>query len=70
MVQCYPPDAAETPAAAHRQPFVPQCQLPQLWMAPITFASGTAVHADTSYPAFWIPFQDMTTHNHTAQWTK
>jgi hypothetical protein len=24
---------------------------------------------DPSFPAFWLPFQDVTTHNHTAQWT-
>src|SRR4029077_7203343 len=23
---------------------------------------------DRSYPAFWLPFQDVTAHNHSAQW--
>ena len=25
---------------------------------------------DPSRPAFWLPFQDITTHNHTPQWTQ
>ncbi len=25
---------------------------------------------DPSSPAFWLPFQDITTHNHTPQWTQ
>jgi hypothetical protein len=25
---------------------------------------------DGGYPAFWLPFQDMTTGNHIAQWTQ
>jgi hypothetical protein len=27
-------------------------------------AAGT----DGSFPAFWLPFQDVTAHNHIAQW--
>jgi hypothetical protein len=23
---------------------------------------------DPSFPAFWLPFQDVTAHNHIAQW--
>jgi hypothetical protein len=69
MYQCYPADAAETPGSSHHGAFAPQCQEPQLWMAPIFFteAQGTK---DPSGPAFWIPYQDITTHNHTAQWTQ
>ncbi|MFT3840676.1 MAG: hypothetical protein QM723_27045 [Myxococcaceae bacterium] len=40
-----------------------------LWMAaidPDKIASG----ADPSFPAFCLPFQDLTTSNHIAQWTK
>jgi len=25
---------------------------------------------DPSSVAFWIPYQDIATHNHTAQWTQ
>jgi len=70
MVQCYPADAAETPGGAHKSTFATACQVPQLWMAPIMFAGGQAVTADPSGVAFWVPYQDITSHNHTAQWTQ
>jgi hypothetical protein len=69
MYQCYPADSAELPGSSHHGTFAPQCQEPQLWMAPITFSEGST-GKDPSFPAFWIPYQDMTTHNHTAQWTQ
>ena len=49
-------------------PFDPACQEPQLWMAPINLSEAQG-NSDPSRVAFWIPYQDMTTHNHTAQWT-
>jgi hypothetical protein len=67
MYQCYPSDAAETPGARHGQKFGPECQEPQLWMAPITLAEAQG-NIDPSGVAFWIPYQAITTHNHTAQW--
>jgi hypothetical protein len=69
MYQCYPADAAETPNGAHRSTFAAGCQEPQLWMAPITFTEAQQATMDPSGVAFWIPYQDITTHNHTAQWT-
>jgi hypothetical protein len=39
---------------------------PQLWMAPF-FPSRTG---DQSLPAFRLPFQDLATSNHIAQWTE
>jgi len=69
MYQCYPADSVEDPAAPHMLPFAPQCEQPQLWMAPIVVTEGGAGH-DPSRPAFWLPFQDITTHNHTPQWTQ
>jgi hypothetical protein len=68
MYQCYPPDEPETPAGVHGANFAATCQQPQLWMAPINLseAQGTG---DPSRVAFWLPYQDMTSHNHTAQWT-
>ena len=70
MYQCYPADAYETPGGAHKQAFASQCQEPQLWMAPITSTQAQGAGTDPSGVAFWIPYQDPTTHNHTAQWTQ
>ena len=69
LVQCYPPDAAEWPGGSHGGSFSTNCKEPQLWMAPLTFTEAQSPTADPSGVAFWIPYQDMTTHNHTAQWT-
>ena len=43
------------------------CQQPKLWMAAINLSA--AAGADPSFPAFYLPFQDVTTHNHAPQWT-
>src|SRR5579883_511726 len=69
MYQCYPADAPQTPGAARLTSFPPQCQQPQLWMAPVVFSAATTP-LDVSGVAFWIPYQDPTTHNHSAQWTE
>ena len=29
---------------------------------------AVAAGTDGSFPAFWLPFQDVTAHNHIAQW--
>jgi len=75
--QCYPADSYEQPGAPHRQAFLPQCQQPQIWMAAIDVTvanSPQVVHPnatqDPSWHGFWLPFQDITTHNHTPQWTQ
>ncbi len=39
----------------------------QLWMAAIDPAKA-ASGVDPSFPAFWLPFQDLKTGNHIAQW--
>jgi hypothetical protein len=42
---------------------------PQIWMAAIVIDTDRTLDAtDRSYPAFWLPFQDVTAHNHSAQW--
>jgi hypothetical protein len=41
----------------------------QLWMAAIDLGKDE-MGTDPSYPAFWLPFQDIKTGNHIAQWTK
>lgn len=41
---------------------------PQIWMAP--FYPGRVGTADPSAPAFRLPFQNLDTNNHIAQWTE
>jgi hypothetical protein len=36
-------------------------------MAAVTL-EDIAAGQDGSFPAFWLPFQDFTAHNHIAQW--
>ncbi|HEY5243305.1 MAG TPA: hypothetical protein VIJ22_17615 [Polyangiaceae bacterium] len=69
--QCYPADSYEQPGTAHHSAFAPQCQQPQIWMAAVDVSTAVAdVAKDPSRPGFWLPFQDITTHNHTPQWTQ
>jgi hypothetical protein len=68
MYQCYPADSYQIPGGAHKSPFDPLCQQPKLWMAAINLSETNGV--DPSFPAFYLPFQDITTHNHTPQWTQ
>jgi hypothetical protein len=71
--QCYPPDSFMLPGAAHHSSFAAECQQPQLWMAAINVTQSevmTSTVPDPSNVAFWLPFQDITTHNHTPQWTQ
>jgi len=68
MYQCYPADSYELAGAAHHSTFAPQCQQPKLWMAAINLSEAKGV--DPSFPAFLLPFQDISTHNHTPQWTQ
>ncbi|MCA9671648.1 MAG: PD40 domain-containing protein [Myxococcales bacterium] len=44
-------------------------QRPQLWMAAFDPAKAAAGQ-DPTYAAFWLPFQDIATNNHIAQWTQ
>lgn len=43
-------------------------QRPQIWMAAFDPMLARA-RRDSSSPAFWLPFQDLSTRNHTAVWT-
>jgi hypothetical protein len=47
----------------------PEEPLPQLWMAGFDPEKAHAGE-DPSTPAFWLPFQDMQTNNHIAQWVE
>lgn len=42
---------------------------PQIWMAAF-FPDRATAGADPTAPAFWLPFQDIDTSNHIAQWTE
>ena len=70
MFQCYPADSLEQAGGTHRAPFPTGCQQPQVWMAAINLTHLEFNSADPSFAAFWLPYQDITTHNHTAQWTQ
>ena len=68
----YPPESP-----AYDQPQPPSKQnitfdgyaAPQIWMAAVIIDTDRSLDAnDRSYPAFWLPFQDVTAHNHSAQW--
>jgi hypothetical protein len=69
---CYPP---EGPSYDQPQPLSKQgvtyenCAQPQIWMAGVIVDPDPTLDAtDRSFPAFWLPFQDVTAHNHSAQW--
>jgi hypothetical protein len=71
---CYPP---ESPAYDQPQPLSKQnttyenCAQPQIWMAAVIVDSSRSIDTtDRSYPAFWLPFQDVNSHNHSAQWVE
>ena len=71
---CYPP---ESPDYDSPQPLSKQgvtyegCAQPQIWMAAIVVDDDRGLDGvDRSFPAFWLPFQDVNAHNHTAQWVE
>jgi hypothetical protein len=71
---CYPP---ESPSYDQPQPLSKQgvgyetCAQPQIWMAAVLVDEDAALDAkDRSFPAFWLPFQDVTSHNFCAQWVE
>ena len=71
---CYPP---EGPSYDQPQPLSKQgvtyqdCAQPQIWMAAVDIDADRSLDTtDRSFPAFWLPFQDVTAHNHSAQWVE
>jgi len=71
---CYPP---EGPTYDQPQPLSKQgvsyanCAQPQIWMAGVIVDTDpNADKSDRSFPAFWLPFQDVNSHNHSAQWVE
>jgi hypothetical protein len=65
-INCYPPESPENACSGKQQLTQPNCAQPQIWMAAFT-EEGLAT-GDTSFPAFWLPFQSIAAHNHIAQW--
>jgi hypothetical protein len=47
----------------------PQNNVPQIWMAPF-YPNRASMGADPSTPMFRLPFQDLLSSNHIAQWTE
>jgi hypothetical protein len=66
QVNCYPPESIENPCQGKQELVQTNCAQPQIWMAAVT-EDGLAA-GDTSFPAFWLPFQSLAAHNHIAQW--
>ena len=66
---CYPPGSPEDPAGSMTAGF-DDCAQPQIWMAAVALTELEQMSTDPSFPAFWLPFQDATSHNHLAQWTE
>jgi hypothetical protein len=75
---CYPPEGPTNAAYGNDpQPLsktgvtMKNCQQPQIWMAAVIVdEDGSLDTTDRSFPAFWLPFQDVNSHNHSAQWVE
>jgi hypothetical protein len=69
LVNCYPKESPSfvTPDFSTAT----NCTRAQLWMSAVDL-DPAAVQAgtDVSHPAFYLPFQDITTNNHLAQWAQ
>jgi hypothetical protein len=68
----YPPEGPsyDQPQPASKQNILFDAYAqPQIWMAAVIVDTDRSLDStDRSYPAFWLPFQDVTAHNHSAQW--
>jgi hypothetical protein len=71
---CYPP---KSPSYSQPQPLrtpgvgYEDCAKPQIWMGAVVVDPDPALDAgDRSFPAFWLPFQSVDSHNHAAQWAE
>ena len=67
---CYPQESPKllTPTISNNNA---ACTSTRLWMAAIVLdPAAVQAGADVSFPAFYLPFQDITTNNHLAQWAQ
>ena len=66
---CYPTESPNWAGPAF--PNRIDCTRAQIWMAGVRL-DGAAVKSgqDVSWPGFWLPFQDLQTNNHLAQWAQ
>jgi len=68
----YPPEGPsyDQPQPASKQNILFDAYAqPQIWMAAVVVDTDPSLDStDRSYPAFWLPFQEVTAHNHSAQW--
>jgi hypothetical protein len=60
---------SSTRAYGLRQPMEMGAPASQLWFVPVD-AGQLASGADPGYPPLWLPFQDVSTGNHIAQWVE
>lgn len=71
---CYPPEGPtyDLPSPLSKQGVTyADCAQPQIWMAAVIVDPDPGADAtDRSFPAFWLPFQDVNSHNHSAQWVE
>src|SRR5262249_18553300 len=68
-VNCYPTESPLQPFFT--QPPTAGCTRAQIWMTAIKLdTAAVSAGMDPSRPAFWLPFQDLTTNNHLAQWAQ
>ena len=71
LPNCYPPDS---PGYSEPQYGAPgggddACARPQIWMAAVIVdPDGSFDMPDRSYPALWLPYQNVETRNYSAQW--
>jgi len=68
----YPPEGPvyDQPQPASKQNILFDAYAqPQIWMAAVVVDPSRSIDStDRSYPAFWLPFQEVSAHNHSAQW--
>jgi hypothetical protein len=65
---CY---AAESPIGPAFTDAQDSCRRSQIWMAAVRLdVAAVEAGQDISWPAFWLPFQDLATNNHLAQWAQ
>ncbi|HEY1695517.1 MAG TPA: hypothetical protein VGG39_25285 [Polyangiaceae bacterium] len=68
----YPPEGPsyDQPQPASKQNILfDDYAQPQIWMAAVVVDPDPSLDAtDRSYVAFWLPFQEVSAHNHSAQW--